>query len=827
MIKRFLSLSVLIAMLWGCCSVEDTPIGEKTAVYKVEHYQQNANDDGYTLVEADSENKNGTTGKETSALAKTYEGFTAKTVDQVKITADGSAVVKIYYDRNEITLTLDLAGGEGQTEITGKYGAAVSVTAPTKTGYDFVSWNPELPTTFPAENATYKATWTVGNGTAYKVEHYQQNITDDEYTLADTENKTGTTDEETSAQAKTYDGFTAKTVEQVKITADGKAVVKIYYDRNEITLTLDLDGGEGENEIIGKYGVTVNIAAPTRDGYEFACWNPQLPETFPATNATYTATWAKEGDYVITYNLNGGTNASDNPASYNVETATIKLKNATKTGYTFGGWYTDEACTEAKTQIEKGSTGNLTLYAKWNANTNTAYKVEHYQQNIDNDEYALAEADTENKTGTTDTDTVATAKDYAGFTAKTIEQMKIAADGSTVVKIYYDRKKITLTLNLDGGEGTESITGKYGADVTVPANPAKDGYEFVEWNPELPAILPAENATYTAQWKTVTYTITYNLNGGTNASSNPTSYTVETDTITLANATKKGYTFLGWYDENGDKVTHVPSGTTKSISVTAKWWDSTGFARVQGATINGAITANGYTTSNIFKAGNTVTVGNFYICDHEVTQAEYETYCSYGGSEPSEAKGDGNNYPAYYVSWYDALVYCNKRSIAEGLTPCYTINGSTNPTDWGDVPTSSDSSNIDKWKAATCDFTANGYRLPTEAEWEYAARGGNGLAGYQYEYAGSDTIGDVAWYGINSSDKTHAVKYKQANRLGLYDMSGNVWEWCWDAYSGGSRYRRGGGWSSPAGDCSVSSRGSYSAYNRNFNIGFRVVRTAD
>ena len=166
--KRLFALSALIiAMLWGCTQVnEDTSATEeKTASYKVEHYQQNANDDGYTLVEADSENKNGTTGKETSALAKTYEGFTAKTVDQVKITADGKAVVKIYYDRNEITLTLDLAGGEGQTEITGKYGATINVTAPTKSGYDFAGWNPELPETFPAKNVTYTATWEVATYT--------------------------------------------------------------------------------------------------------------------------------------------------------------------------------------------------------------------------------------------------------------------------------------------------------------------------------------------------------------------------------------------------------------------------------------------------------------------------------------------------------------------------------------------------------------------------------------------------------------------------------------------------------------------------------------
>ena len=112
----------------------------------------------------------------------------------------------------------------------------------------------------------------------------------------------------------------------------------------------------------------------------------------------------------------------------------------------------------------------------------------------------------------------------------------------------------------------------------------------------------------------------------------------------------------------------------------------------------------------------------FYIGKYEVTQGEYEKYCSYGDGEslfgffedpsPSAMFGDGDQYPAYYVSWYDALVYCNKRSMAEGFTPCYSISDSTDPEKWGTVPASEDAT----WDSVICDWTANGYRLPTEAE---------------------------------------------------------------------------------------------------------------
>jgi len=219
------------------------------------------------------------------------------------------------------------------------------------------------------------------------------------------------------------------------------------------------------------------------------------------------------------------------------------------------------------------------------------------------------------------------------------------------------------------------------------------------------------------------------------------------------------------------------------------------------------------------KPVHSVTLSSFYMSKYEVTFEQYDEFCDDTGREKPRDQGWGRGKrPVIYVSWYDAVDFCNWLSKKEGLTPAYSGSGN----------------NI------KCNFSANGYRLPTESEWEYAARGGNKSRGYKY--SGSNNADEVSWYWENSESKTQPVGQKKANELGLYDMSGNVYEWCWDWYgyyssssqtdpegpsAGSDRVARGGGssWDVYVGNLRCALRMCGRPEYRADYLGFRLVRT--
>lgn len=215
--------------------------------------------------------------------------------------------------------------------------------------------------------------------------------------------------------------------------------------------------------------------------------------------------------------------------------------------------------------------------------------------------------------------------------------------------------------------------------------------------------------------------------------------------------------------------------------------------------------------------------GRLEILTTEVTQKLYESVM---GENPSKFKGADN--PVENVSFYDAIYFCNKLSLMNGLEPVYYVNGSTDVTVWNYTPHKGEDFSVKNFPSC------NGYRLPNEEEWFFAARGindGNYGSEQDFTYSGSNNIDEVAWYNKNSNGKTHPVAQKKANSFGLYDMSGNVWEWYDDRFYGRVRFY-GGGFFSTDYDCKLNYEElkTRSAYTYNFkseSIGFRIVRTVE
>lgn len=539
-ILAFLCICVILG-----CSVESSSEEEKpvVATYTVSYSSDYATEQVYKLKPVTVQEGTVLGVEQLPVLSETgntfigwYDGETKVIAGAYKITKNVTLVAKWSKigqteepskpsedepDKPVVTYTVSYSSDKGVTDadllkpITLSEGTAITagqLPELSATGWSFEGWydgETKVVAGYKVtKNITLVAKWTLNP--KYTVEHWLQNIDDDDYVCkqSDSQQLYGKTGDMTNATAKNYPGFLAQEIEQAVIQPDGTTVVKIKYNRKIITVTVNLDGGNidgNENNITaeGKFGAKTELSVnnPVKTDCHFGGWSMYIPETFPADDIEIKALWGNV--YTVSYQTEKAIDSVPTTIRVleDIVLSTGQLPELKETGWIFDGWY------DGETKAISGEyviTKDVTLVAKWSPATVT-YTVEHCQQNIENDEYTFLVI-TEQLSGKTEELTTALAKDYPGFSAQNITQSKIAADGSTVVKICYDRKIINLTFNLDGGNidgKTEVVvvSGKYGANVSVPiSEPIKTDCKFVGWDKTVPQTFPAENDVFRAKY---------------------------------------------------------------------------------------------------------------------------------------------------------------------------------------------------------------------------------------------------------------------------------------------------------------------------------------
>jgi len=391
----------------------------------------------------------------------------------------------------------------------------------------------------------------------------------------------------------------------------------------------DFDGTVLKIERVEKNISSTAPINPSREGYTFTGWDKDFSNV--TSDLIVTAQYSIN-QYIVSFNSNEGSVVTSQTLEYN--SLVTEPTAPTKEGYNFGGWYKEtELITSWKFASDRVPTEDVTLYGKWNLNTDTSYKIEHYQQDITASGYTLAE--TENLIGTTDTVVTAVAKSYTGFSENTSHASRIASgnilgDGSLVLKLYYDRNTYTVTFNDWDGTELKTQTVRYEETVTAPANPTKEDYTFIGWDVDFSNI--TSDLIVTAQFRINSYTVSFVSNGGTTVNSVTANYNTLLSEPT--SPTKEDYDFGGWYKEaelinkwdfNSDVI------LAEDITLYAKWVPSQNSITMIASPIS-------VEASDSFNQLFTLNISNDTVVGHV-----YKSDLSLGGVFSSLTIGEINN----------------------------------------------------------------------------------------------------------------------------------------------------------------------------------------
>lgn len=564
-------------------------------------------------------------------------------------------------------------------------------------------------------------------------------------------------------------------------------------------------------------------------------------------DTTLYASWQQ--NYTVSFETNGG----DQIESY--KTGIIsEIPNTSRTNYIFGGWYLTSDFSGEPVNFPFTVSKPTTLYAKWLATYNVSF-VTNGGSEISSYRTAIIESSPETLR---DGYSFAGWFSDAGLTNSVTFPLTMLEDTVLYAKWL---EVHTVTFETNGGTAIPSIVTGYieSAPVTTKSDFGFGGWyldsEFASENKVTFPYTVTSDVTLYAKWTAVQCTVTYFANGASGGSV-PASVSIDKGSIyTVAgntgNLEKTGYAFIKWNvkaDGSGQGYSAGDSLTvTGDITLYAQWArDYSSWEKQETRTSMIYIGEGSFVQGS--NAEHIVTMSDFYIGQYEITYELWKEVVDWAAEQNGKwnigigKKGVTTNdeysswEPVTTISWYQAITWCNAYSKMKGLEPYYY-------TDYNKTTIYSD------YTAEGFPYrkmTANGYRLPTESEWEYAAKGGPEQR--KYLYSGSNTLSDVAWYSSNSNKETHPVGTKTPNSLNIYDMSGNVCEWCgtsnytystdaqanpnfWAYYnSTGNFYcpiHRGGSYNSSNLGCEATYR-TYSseATFTSSIIGFRVARNA-
>ena len=535
--------------------------------FTVKHYQQNVDNDQYTLVE--TETKTGYTESEVGAtLAKTYEGFTALLYDTTtKIAADGSTEVEIYYDRNYYLLSLELDGGYGADPVYARYGAAIAIDDPVKAGYTFGGWTPAKPETMPASDMTLTAQWNAGQAN-YQVQYWLENANDDNYSYDSSVQRSAAVGSSVSGSGdKTYQGFTFDHADQnVTVNGDGTSVVNVYYKRNEYTVTFknaNITCGKVEHEHSHK-----ECCTKRGPSWLHTCNTDKCPYGYEHTHSS---------------------------RCYSDLTITAKYGAFIGDQWPGGGWYVNTDYDTAQSYLAVMPLGGKTFYRKQTGDNEQAatYYVEVLPgesgtTTVNGKKYKVHHTDTTNYDGTlrvSDEERY----DLEGFTCNTGISAE-NGDNYNGAKFYYDRNSYELVYNDQYGTQvseslpfeqvlSESVNHKNNYVPAYPTTLEEGAYQFGGWytDPgcEQPvdwtAKMPAAKVVLYAYWAPVQHTVTFAKNEGEEPEKTET---VDHGALAPEYTTTNGnYKFIGWfYKENGVEKAYTPSmQIRKDLELYAKW----------------------------------------------------------------------------------------------------------------------------------------------------------------------------------------------------------------------------------------------------------------